>query len=118
MLQILLELLIVWMQQVLTAGNTINPSTGAVTYVAGWSGTSTITATAAGCNGPKTATHTVTTNPPVGTPAFTAWFNIYTLPGFGPVTYTATAANTTGITYTLMLPVYQAVIPLILQPEP
>ena len=42
-----------------TGGNSINVSTGAVTYVAGWTGTSTITASAAGCSGPKTATHTV-----------------------------------------------------------
>jgi len=42
------------------AGNSINATTGAVTYAAGWSGTSIITASAAGTNGPKTATHTVT----------------------------------------------------------
>ena len=41
------------MQQVLAGGNTINASTGAVTYAAGWSGTSIITATATGCNGPQ-----------------------------------------------------------------
>ncbi|WP_425554796.1 beta strand repeat-containing protein, partial [Flavobacterium ginsengisoli] len=45
-----------------TGGNTINSATGAVTYVAGWSGTTTITASAVGCNGPVTTTHTVTTN--------------------------------------------------------
>lgn len=45
------------------AGNSIDAGTGAVTYAAGWSGTSSITASAAGCNGPKTATHTVTVNP-------------------------------------------------------
>ncbi|MCW3113800.1 MAG: C-terminal target protein [Segetibacter sp.] len=44
-----------------SAGNSINTSTGQVTYVAGWSGTSVITATAAGCSGPTTSTHTVTT---------------------------------------------------------
>ena len=43
-------------------GNTINASTGDVTYTAGWSGTSTITASATGCNGPSTATHIVTVN--------------------------------------------------------
>ena len=32
----------------LAAGNTINAATGTVTYVAGWSGTSTITAQATG----------------------------------------------------------------------
>ncbi|WP_427872173.1 gliding motility-associated C-terminal domain-containing protein [Flavobacterium sp. MMS24-S5] len=45
-----------------TGGNTINSTTGAVTYVAGWSGTTTITASAAGCNEQVTTTHTVTTN--------------------------------------------------------
>ncbi|MEM0578811.1 Ig-like domain-containing protein, partial [Flavobacterium polysaccharolyticum] len=47
----------------LTAGNSINASTGEVTYVAGWSGSTTITASAAGCNGPATTTHVVTVNP-------------------------------------------------------
>ncbi len=46
----------------LTGGNTINSSTGAVTYAAGWSGATTITASAEGCNGPATTTHVVTTN--------------------------------------------------------
>jgi hypothetical protein len=45
----------------LAAGNSIAAATGAVTFTSGWSGTSVITASAAGCNGPKTATHTVTT---------------------------------------------------------
>ncbi|MBK7131724.1 MAG: Ig-like domain-containing protein [Bacteroidales bacterium] len=44
------------------AGNSINSSSGAVTYAAGWSGTSTITATATGCGGSSTADHVVTTN--------------------------------------------------------
>ena len=44
-----------------SGGNSIIASTGAVTYVAGWSGTSIITASAAGCNGPFTATHSVET---------------------------------------------------------
>jgi len=47
----------------LAGGNTINAVTGAVTYVAGWSGTTTITASAAGCNGPVTTTLTVTVYP-------------------------------------------------------
>ncbi|MEI6575704.1 MAG: cohesin domain-containing protein [Bacteroidota bacterium] len=46
----------------LTGGNSIVSSTGAVTYLASWIGTSVITASAAGCNGPLTAIHTVTTN--------------------------------------------------------
>ena len=36
----------------LTGGNTINAGTGAVTYATGWTGTTIITASAAGCNGP------------------------------------------------------------------
>ncbi|MCW3080323.1 T9SS type A sorting domain-containing protein [Segetibacter sp.] len=43
------------------AGNSIISSTGAVTFAAGWTGNSTIIATATGCYGPTTATHTVTT---------------------------------------------------------
>ena len=46
----------------LTGGNTINASSGAVTYAADWSGATTITASAEGCNGPATTTHLVTTN--------------------------------------------------------
>ncbi|HMP74159.1 MAG TPA: Ig-like domain-containing protein, partial [Kiritimatiellia bacterium] len=43
----------------LAAGNTIHPATGEVTFTAGWSGTSIITASAAGCGGPAASTHTV-----------------------------------------------------------
>ena len=43
------------------AGNSINALTGAVTFAAGWNGTTTITASAAGCGGPATTTHVVTT---------------------------------------------------------
>ena len=53
------------------AGNTINAVTGDVTYVAGWTGVSSITATAYGCNGSLNATHSAITNLPVGTPVFT-----------------------------------------------
>ena len=41
-------------------GNSINSSTGAVTYAANWTGTTRIMASAAGCNGPATTTHQVT----------------------------------------------------------
>ncbi|TSA32359.1 MAG: hypothetical protein D4R64_16090, partial [Porphyromonadaceae bacterium] len=44
-------------------GNTINSSTGAIMYTAIWSGTSVITVTANGCNGPAIAIHTVSTIP-------------------------------------------------------
>jgi hypothetical protein len=85
----------------LAAGNTISSVTGAVTYTAGWSGTSTITATAAGCGGPKTATHTVTVIPNVDIPVFVLGGSSTRCQGTGTLTYTATASNTTGITYSL-----------------
>lgn len=47
------------------AGNTIDKQTGEVNFIAGWSGTSEITAHAGGCGGPKSATHTVTILPKV-----------------------------------------------------
>lgn len=83
------------------AGNSINPSTGVVTYVAGWSGVSTITATAEGCSGPKTASHTATTNLPVATPVFTLGAASVRCQGTGLNTYTATASNATNIVYSL-----------------
>ena len=85
----------------LAAGNSINSATGDVTYVAGWSGTSTITASAAGCNGPKTANHVVTITPTVGTPIFALGASSSRCIGAGTVTYSATATNNTGITYSL-----------------
>ncbi|MEI7423959.1 MAG: gliding motility-associated C-terminal domain-containing protein, partial [Prolixibacteraceae bacterium] len=49
------------------AGNSIVAATGVVTYAAGWSGTTTITASAAGCNGPATTTfvETITDTPTI-----------------------------------------------------
>ena len=82
-------------------GNSINTTTGVVTYAAGWTGTSTITASAAGCNGPQTSTHTVTITPSVGTPTFTLGATSTRCQGAGAETYTATAPNTNGITYSL-----------------
>ncbi|MEN9303538.1 MAG: hypothetical protein RL264_1967, partial [Bacteroidota bacterium] len=46
-----------------TGGVTMNASTGAVTYPSTWSGTTTITASAAGCNGPVSTQFNVTVNP-------------------------------------------------------
>ncbi len=80
----------------LTAGNSINTATGAVNYLAGYSGTSTITASAPGCNGPKTATVVVAT---VGIPVFALGANSSRCPGFANITYTATATNNTGLVY-------------------
>jgi|GEM_PF-918425 len=46
----------------LAAGNTIDEDTGAVTYDAAWFGTSVITASAEGCNGPITSEHHAVTD--------------------------------------------------------
>ena len=85
----------------LAGGNTINSTIGDVTYAAGWVGTSTITATASGCNGPQVSTHTVTTTASVTTPVFAMGASSTRCQGAGAITYTASANNTTGITYTL-----------------
>ena len=85
----------------ITGGNSINSSTGLVTYAASWSGTTTVTATAAGCNGPKTNFHTVTITANVGNPVFTLGATSTRCQGAGTVTYTATATNNTGISYSL-----------------
>ncbi|WP_034919106.1 LamG-like jellyroll fold domain-containing protein [Gillisia sp. CAL575] len=84
----------------LTGGNTIVAATGAVTYAAGWSGTTTITASAAGCNGPATTTHVVTVTPSVTINAFSPATSTR-CQGAGSVTTTTTATNSTGITYSL-----------------
>ena len=85
----------------ISGGNTINATTGVVVYVAGWSGTTTITATAAGCNGPAVATHTATVSPTVSTPVFTLGATSGRCQGASNATYTATASNSTSITYSL-----------------
>ena len=83
------------------AGNSIAAATGVVTYAAGWNGTSVVTATAAGCNGPTTATHTVTITPAAVTPIFALGATSTQCQGVGSVTYTATAANSTSVAYSL-----------------
>lgn len=85
----------------LTAGNTINSATGNVTYVSTWSGTSIITASAAGCNGPTTSTHTVTIVPTLSSPVFTSGSSSIRCQGAATINYAATASNSTGIGYTL-----------------
>lgn len=85
----------------LGAGNTINASTGNVSFANGWSGTSTVTATATGCSGPQVSSHTITTTPSVSNPVFAAGSTSNRCIGLENITYTATANNATGITYTL-----------------
>ena len=65
-------------------GNSINPITGEVTYVDTWSGTSTITVSADGCNGPKTNDHTVTVVPLPDTPDINGEISVC---GTGPTIY-------------------------------
>ena len=85
----------------LAAGNAINETNGAVTYAAGWAGTSIITATAAGCGGPKTAAHAVTITPSVGTPMFTSGATSLRCKEAGSVTYSASASYSTDVVYSL-----------------
>jgi hypothetical protein len=83
-----------------TAGNTINAASGTVTYVAGWSGTSIVTASAAGCYGLKLQSYryhyAYSRNP-----AFTLGATSARCQIASTVAYTATATNTTAITYSL-----------------
>ncbi len=84
----------------LSAGNTINTFTGEVTYVDGWNGSSTITATATGCNGPKTSTH-IASSVSVGIPDFSLGSSSERCKALGNAIYTAIAPNSTGLSYTL-----------------
>ena len=85
----------------LNAGNTINATTGAVNFVAGWSGTTIITATAQGCAGPKTSTHTINFTPAASTPVFSSYENLR-CSGAGSVTYTATANGAISYEYSIV----------------
>ena len=85
----------------MAGGNTINTATGEVTYIATWSGTTTITATAFGCGGPRTRTFVVTVTGTVGTPVFALGATSTRCQAAANVTYTATSSNNTGITYSL-----------------
>jgi hypothetical protein len=83
---------------IVSGGASINSTTGAVSNV---TGNFTVRATATGsCGGPTTADFVVTVTPNVGTPSFTAGAS--TLCIGGASTYTATAANSTGITYSIL----------------
>jgi gliding motility-associated-like protein len=86
------------------AGNSIDINSGEVTFDGGWADTSVITATAAGCDGPTTATHTVITNPTIGTPVFIAGLNPVRCQGSDTIIYPATAINAPGLSYFLDAP--------------
>jgi hypothetical protein len=82
-------------------GNSINATTGAVTYSAGWSGIATITATVTGCNGSVSTTHVATTTPTVNIAAFSPATSTRCR-GAGTETRTTTATNNTAaIVYSL-----------------
>ena len=85
----------------IAGGNTIDPQQEqSHTRQHGWDHQQ-LPPAAAGCAGPTTATHTVTTNPSVGTPVFTLGATSTRCQANGNVSYTATATNSTGITYSL-----------------
>lgn len=81
---------------------TINSSTGEVTYPATWLGITTITITANGCdNTTTTATHLATTQGAPGFPAFTLGATSLRYAASESVFYTATAAYSTNINYSI-----------------
>ncbi len=87
----------------LAGGNTINALTGEVTFDATWNGTSTITATATGCNGTVVTSCTVTTLAPVSITPFSSP-TVTNCQAIGTYATTTTATNSTGITYSLDAP--------------
>jgi hypothetical protein len=82
------------------AGNSINSSTGEVTYSAGWSGPTTITASADGCNGPAKATHVVTSYASPNTSAIAG----KQIPGCNESGVTYSVSLTTGSSYAWTVP--------------
>ncbi|WP_284651796.1 T9SS type A sorting domain-containing protein [Flavobacterium terrisoli] len=74
---------------------TINPTSGLMNWNANFTGQATITASAAGCNGPTTFNRIVDVLPSVGTPSFTAGATAI-CQNAANGTYTATATNATG----------------------
>src|SRR5659263_48104 len=85
----------------ITGGNSIDPATGTVTYAVGWSGTSIITASAAGCSGPKSALHTVTITSIVGTPITPSPSATVICQGSPNTSYTTTATNATSYVWSV-----------------
>ncbi len=77
----------------LAAGNTIDTATGFVNFTAGWSGISVITATAYGCGGPQTVSHTVMTIANVQVGVSVLVFPSDTICSGETVTFTAVPAS-------------------------
>ena len=82
------------------AGNSINFSTGEVTYDALWVGSTVITANAAGCS-PKSATHTVSINDTVSIPVFALGISTERCQKGETINYTATSNYADAISYSL-----------------
>jgi hypothetical protein len=80
---------------------TMDPATGVLTWASGFSGTATIVATVTGCDGTRTAQHQVIVNPSAGTPVFAKGPYSNRVPANETLAYTATSANSTGLTYSL-----------------
>ncbi|MCX6249114.1 MAG: T9SS type A sorting domain-containing protein [Bacteroidetes bacterium] len=84
------------------AAGVIGAATGIMTWANGFAGTVNIQVTANGCNGPSSMViRTVIVTPTVGTPVFALGATSTRCQGAGTVTYSASATNNTGITYTL-----------------
>jgi PKD repeat protein len=87
---------------VLPAGSgIINVGSGVINWEAAFSGTATITATATGLCGTTSANRVVTVNPTTGATSFTAGA-VTVCQDAVDETYTATAANSTSITYSVL----------------
>ena len=82
------------------AAGTINAGTGLMNWDAAFSGTATITATSTGLCGTTSADRTVTVNPSTGPTLFTAGSTTLCQDA-ADETYTATAANSISITYSV-----------------
>jgi len=80
---------------------TINPVTGVMNWDASFSGTISITATATGLCGTSADTRIVTVNPSTGTTTFTAGATVVCQDDANE-TYTATAANSTSMGYSVL----------------
>ncbi len=83
------------------AAGTINAISGEMDWDPAFSGTATITASAAGCNGPAIATRTVTVSPTVGTPTEPTPSATTICQGSSPTTYNTSASDATSYNWSV-----------------
>jgi hypothetical protein len=83
------------------SAGTIGTSSGIMNWNAAFSGTATITASAAGCAGPKTADRIVTVTPTVGTPSTPSPEGTTICQGSTDTIYTTSATNATSYTWSV-----------------